>query len=291
AQGSIPTEGDNGPEHVFGRLAELGEQLLTEAGLDAADVLGVGVGTPGPLSSDQRVVLSAPNLPGWRNIPLQQELQQRAGLPVRVFNDADAATYGEFRACAAEDGNTSHIALLTLGTGIGGGLVLDGRMYRGPHGAGSELGHMIVEPGGRPCGCGQRGCLEQYASATAIRRRFAEDRGLTEAPGAEQIFAEAAAGDGAARAAIDQAVGYLATACVNLVRTFDPQRIILGGGVAAAGDALVQPVRDAFATRTWNIRPERVRIEAARLGNNAGFIGAAGLFAAAPRPDAHRSAD
>ena len=288
AEQTIATEAAHGPPHVMDRLAALSSDLLKQAGLKLDQITGIAVGTPGPLSADQSVVLSAPNMPGWKNIPLRDELSKRIGRHVAVVNDANAAAYGEFWAGAGRVTSIKHLVLLTLGTGVGGGVVIAGRIFAGAHGAGTELGHTIIEPKGLPCGCGQYGCLEQYTSATGIakaaQRRL--DAGaktsLQKGATSKDIFTAAQAGDAVALEIVDEFAGYLGIACVNFVRIFDPQMIVIGGGVVAAGDFLIKRIRRVFEERTWKVRPERVVIEAAKLGNRAGFIGAAGMSGSEP---------
>jgi glucokinase len=282
AQHSIPTEADEGPGHVMDRLAELARELAERAAVPWERIDGIGVGTPGPID-ENGVVLEAPNMPGWKSIPLEEQVAQRTERRVRVVNDANAAAYGEYWAGAARGERVEHMVFLTLGTGLGGGVVTGGRLFLGAHHAGAELGHAIVEVGGRRCACGQRGCIEQYASATAISREahrrieLGESTDLPDHPTTEQVFDAAAVGDRLAGSVIEEATRYLGAACVTFVRAFDPQMIVLGGGVAAAGDALLERVRQAFHDQTWHVRPERVNIALSELGNAAGFTGAAGM--------------
>lgn len=288
AERTVATEADQGPSHVMDRLAMVTRELLSGAQVKLQDLGGIAVGTPGPLSADQSVVLSAPNMKGWKNIPLRDDLSKRVGRAVRVVNDANAAAYGEFWAGAGRVASIKHMVLLTLGTGVGGGVVINGRIFAGAHGAGTELGHTIIEPKGLACGCGQYGCLEQYTSATGIakaaQRRL--DAGaksaLKSGATSKDIFDAAQQGDAVALEIVDEFAGYLGIASVNFVRIFDPQMIVIGGGVVAAGDFLIKRVRRVFEERTWKVRPERVVIEAAKLGNRAGFIGAAGMSASEP---------
>lgn len=283
AKGMIKTEAESGPGHVIGRLGMLAERLMREAGLGKEDVDKIGVGTPGPLDPAAGLVLSAPNMPGWKMIRLKDELMGVTGMDVKVVNDGNAAAYGEYWTGSARDERVQHMILLTLGTGIGGGVVIDGKIFSGAHGAGTELGHMIVKPGGRPCGCGQLGCIEQYASATAFAREAKRriDAGeVTSLEGevtTKDVFDAAADGDAMSRAVIDRGIDYLGKACVNLVRIFDPQVIVIGGGVIAAGEAVMGRLRRSFDDQTWTVREERVEFAAATLGNDAGFIGAAGM--------------
>lgn len=290
----VPTEADEGPEHVMGRMAELAGVLVAEAGISLGDIAAVGVGTPGPLDEPNGIVLRAPNMAGWTRVPLRDRLKELIGRPVVVVNDANAAAYGEYWKGAGTtetDQPLRDMILLTLGTGIGGGVVLRGRIFKGAHGAGTELGHTIVEPTGRACGCGQYGCLETVASATAIARDATEqlqagqgssltaifrDNGRVTC---QQVFDAAETGDPMASRVVDTAAGYLGIAAVNLTRIFDPERIVFGGGVMMAGDLLLNRIRAVYERRTWKVRPSMVEIVGAKLGNDAGFIGAAGMAA------------
>lgn len=282
AQDKIPTRPEEGPDGVFGRMAELADKLCADAGIEPDEVRAVGVGVPGPMTNEG-MLLYAPNLAGWRNIPIQKQFGRQLRWPVRVVNDADAAAYGEYWAGAARDQTIQYSILLTLGTGVGGGIILDGEIYSGPHGAGAELGHMIIQLNGHACGCGQRGCLEQYTSATAIaneaERRLAAGSAssLSGRPTAREVFEAMEAGDKMATDVVDMCCEYLAVACVNMTRIFDPQMILLGGGVTAAGDGLIDRVRKDYLKHSLTIYQARARIELASLGNDAGFIGAAGM--------------
>lgn len=277
---SIPTEAEGGADHVIGRLAELARTLVSDAKLKEGDIGGVGVGTPGPVEPKSQVVLLAPNLK-WKNVALGPDLRNQIGWPVQVVNDANAAGYGEFIAGVARD--VDDMVLLTLGTGIGSGIVIGGKLFIGPHGAGAELGHSIIELNGHPCGCGQRGCIEQYASATAIareaqrRRAAGEKTTMPENPSTKDVFTALAAGDPLATAVVDEACDYLGAAIVNFVHALDPEMVVLGGGVTAAGQALLTRVRAAHKKHHWTASPSYITIELATLGNDAGFIGAANL--------------
>ena len=277
---SIPTEAKGGADHVIGRLAELARMLVSDAKLKEDQIGGVGVGTPGPVDPRTQVVLLAPNL-GWTEVALGPSLRRQIPWPVEVVNDANAAGYGEFIAGVARD--VSDMVLLTLGTGIGSGIVIGGKLFVGPHGAGAELGHSIIELGGRLCGCGQRGCIEQYASATAIareakrRREAGEKTSLPENPSTKDVFAALEQGDPLACAVVDEACDYLGAAIVNFVHALDPQMVVLGGGVTAAGQHLLTRVRAAHKKHHWTASPSYITIELATLGNDAGFIGAASL--------------
>lgn len=250
-------------------------------------VVGVGIGAPGPLSTSRGIVLASPNLSGWRDVHLRDEVADRVGLPVVLDNDANVAAYGEFRRGSDED--TSDMVLLTLGTGLGAGTILGGRIFHGHFDNASEWGHTIVELDGRPCRCGQRGCLEQYVSASAMARRAAEELDSGESSsladvvhsgntltGAD-IAAAARAGDTMAGRLWSDACRYLAIACCNIQHAMNPRRILLGGGMSESGGFLLDPVRERFAKLRWNLHSDYPEIALAKLGNDAGMIGAATL--------------
>ncbi len=281
-----PTE--HGPEAVIARMVEGGRRVLDEAGLSVDDVAGAGIGSPGPLDISAGVVRDMPNLPGFRDVPIRDRVGEGLGMPAVLENDANAAAFGEYL-CGA-GASAGDMVLLTLGTGVGSGIIIDGVLLHGAHEMGAELGHMVIEPGGEECGCGQRGCTERYCSATYMARHAAE---LIRGQGRESSLAarldekgeidakdiqEArAGGDELAGEVWDRGAYYLALACVNICRIFDPERIVLAGGLTKAGDALMKPVREHFARLHWSITDVMTEIVIAELGNDAGVIGAAGV--------------
>ncbi len=284
---SIATEADRGFEHVFDRLVGLIRDLIRQAGLKPLDVRGLGLGTPGPLSHRRGFIYGSPNLPGWDDIPLRQRLQAAVGLPVVLDNDANVAALGEFVAGAGR--GTRHMVMLTLGTGIGGGVIADGRLLRGHFENAGELGHTIVYPGGEPCPCGQNGCLERYASANAVGRRAAEAIRLGESSTlvaplrqhgrltSRDVVEAVRAGDTLAVRVWGEACEALAIGCVNFQHTLNPQRVVLGGGMANAGELLIERVREKLAALSWNLFNDRPEIVLAECGEDAGIIGAAAL--------------
>jgi glucokinase len=300
---SIPTEADRGFDHSFAQITTLIDRLMQLGTAARLRVAAVGIGAPGPMSHATGTIHDAPNLPGWMNIPLKELLEQHCKLPVIVENDANAAAYGEFvRLVVSKSGQIAaveNLVLLTLGTGIGGGVILKGRLWRGSFDNAGEIGHTIVVPNGAPCPCGQRGCLERYASANAITSRYAKTRTGAERAarlripeieqsqaikreerelaGAAAVAAAARGGDTGAIEIWSSACEYLAIAVVNLQHTFNPQIVLLAGGLSAAGEQLLRPVREAFERQSWRIAPDHPRIELAQLGGTAGTIGAAML--------------
>ena len=287
AQHSAPTPTDGGADAVIDAMAEAAETLLARAGVAKTDVAGVGIGSPGPLDLDAGVVIGMPNIPGFENVPIRDRLARLIERPAVLENDANAAALGEFLVGSGRDGRD--MVLLTLGTGIGSGIVIDGKLLHGAHGMGAEVGHMIIDAGGRPCGCGQRGCLERYASAThlaAHARRLIEEDGRESALAtllsekgsfdARDVQHAAGEGDRLAKEVWAEAVECLAVACVNLARVLDPELIVLGGGMAKAGEALMRPLRERFRRLHWTLAQPRTRLALAELGNDAGVIGAGG---------------
>jgi glucokinase len=284
---SIETQAQHGFEHVFGRLVQLVDDLIAAADLPKSEIAAIGYGTPGPMSHEDGVVYASPNLPGWENIPLRARFSEATGLPVVLDNDANAAAYGEFVAGAGR--GTRDMVMLTLGTGIGGGIVLDGVIERGAFDNAAEIGHMIVVVGGRDCPCGQRGCLERYGSANAVPERFVEAlRAGENSPLRARVDADdaltsvdiadaARAGDALATRIWDETCLYLAIACVNIQHLLNPECVVLGGGLIGAGDQLLEPVREHFRQQAWQIAQDHPRIELATLGDDAGIIGAASL--------------
>lgn len=264
---SAPTEAWKGPEAVAGTIAGLCREA---AGRHWSKIRGGCIGAPGPLDAARTEIVFAPNLYGWRHVPIARLVAHRVRKPVILENDANCAAVGEHVAGAGRGARS--LVLYTLGTGVGGGLVLDGKLWIGSGGGAGELGHTIVERDGRRCHCGLRGCLEAYASATALVREYRKRTGRTRS--AKQIFAAA---DAAARRAVAGAVGALVTGIVNVVHALHPEIVILGGGVAAAGRKLLDPVRRGVRRLIFPSFRNHVRIVLAALGDDAGIVGAASL--------------
>jgi glucokinase len=284
---SIATEAEQGFEHVFCRLVQLVENCICAADLTKADIAAIGYGTPGPMSHKEGIVYASPNLPGWKNIPLRARFSEATGLPVALENDANVAAYGEFVAGAGR--GTRDMVMLTLGTGIGGGIVLDGQLQRGAYDNAAEIGHTIAVPNGRACPCGQRGCLERYSSANAVAERFVEALQSGEASPLRarveagevltsvDIARAARAGDALAARIWDETCYYLALACVNIQHMLNPECVVMGGGLIGAGEQLLGPIREHFEREAWTVARDYPRIELATLGDDAGVIGAATL--------------
>jgi glucokinase len=288
-----PTLGQEGPDGVIRRMIGHARELADLTGTSWNQVAGVGVGLPGFLDIPRGVVKHMTNLgwkDSWKDVPIRERLQEAWQVPVAIDNDANVAALGEAW-CGAGVG-VSDLVCVTLGTGVGGGIISGGRLLHGMNGFAGEIGHILVAPDGYPCNCGQRGCLETVASATGMIRM------ATEAAGSEKptvikelaekgelttrhLFEAAERGDEVAREVIQTAVDALARAMAMLSVVLNPARFVIGGGVSKAGEALLAPLREAYGRYAQaNVR-QGVEIVGARLGNSAGFIGAAGLLARA----------
>lgn len=303
AHRTTPADVHRGPDAVISDMVELVDALLAEASLDSQSplragagrkaLIAVGVAAPGPLSPGKppcgrsgRIIRSA-NLPGWVDVPLCDRLGETLQVPITLENDGNAAAFGEFWLGAGRDG--ADLVMLTLGTGVGGGVIINGQILHGHFENAGELGHMIVVHDGLPCSCGQRGCLEQYASAGALARRAAAglERGdsgsLAEAVNngapidSETVVRCARAGDELCLRIWDEACFHLGVACITIQHAFNPSRIVLGGGMSEAGSFLVDRVTHHMHSQRWKLHEDLPAIVPARLGRDAGAIGAAGL--------------
>ena len=264
-----PTEAQLGPDGVIARIVESLRAALDAAGLTAADVAGVGISSPGPCDPARGIVTDAPNLPGWHNIHVTKLVGEAIGLPALLENDAAAACYGEFRFGAGR--GKRHVLYLTLGTGIGGGIIIDGALYRGASGAAGEVGHLVLVEEGPPCNCGGRGCLEALAAGPAIAR----DAGMKNA---EAVHEAAEAGDESASQVIERAGRFLGLGLTGLLNTLNPEALILGGGLVALGDRYIGTAMRTVRERSFAQVVQDVTMTTAELGGDrAGALGAAAL--------------
>ncbi len=282
----LPTFAAEGPDHVIATIVEAAEIACAMAGVDMGEVAAWGVAAPGPVDRYDGSVYDPPNLPGWRTVPLQALLAERTGKPVRVGNDANLAGVAEWRHGAGR--GASDVVYLTISTGIGGGVIAGGRLLVGRIGAAGELGHMTVDYHGPLCKCGNKGDLESLASGTAIARMAREELAAgTESPwthkgrevSAVDVVAAAQAGDAVSCAIIARVADALGAGAVNIVNVFNPEVIVIGGGVAQAGDLLFAPIRAAVANYAMRLAAQDVRIVPAEFGDNAGLVGAVSLAA------------
>lgn len=282
---SLPTGARRPAGEIVADMARAAEQCLAASGLDKSQIEALGVGVPGAIDNDTGMVLFTANL-DWRSLPLARMLRELLDLPVYLGNDADCAALGEALAGGAQDFESA--LMITLGTGIGGGLVSHRKLFTGWSGVGIEPGHFTLVAGGVQCGCGNRGCFEAYASATALIRQTREamithpDSALwnfadsVEQVNAKTVFDAAAVGDSVAQTVVDQYEEYLAAGIGGIVNLFRPHAVILGGGVSNQGENLLVPLRKKlkkYCYASQYIAPPQV--VKATLGNDAGIIGAA----------------
>jgi glucokinase len=296
---NLPTEAYRGQEFGLERMCESIRQAIAVANLRPEQIAAVGVATPGTMDIPAGIILDPPNLSPWRDVPVRDHIRRAFGLPTAFQNDANAAAFGEFWAGAGKDAHS--MVLFTLGTGIGGGIIIGDTIVQGEHSHGAEIGHTIVEmTHPRQCGCGRWGCLEAYASATAVVKRardalehggapsllaacLAKPGGLT----ARDVF-EACAADALAEKLVEDTAYYLAVGAVNMMHTIDPDTIVFAGGMIAAGEGFLERIRRHIHRLAFPVPAEKTTVCYARLGNDAGFIGAAAcgrqLYYQASRP-------
>jgi len=283
---SHPTQAEQGPEEIIRRIAAFVQEMAQDAGLEGG--LGAaGVGAPGPINVRTGVVSTMPNLPGWEEFPIRDRLQGALGFPVAVGNDASVAALAEHRYGAAR--GSQDMVYLSLGTGIGGGIIIGGRLYHGATGAAAEPGHMIIDPHGPPCLCGRQGCLEAFASGGGIERLAAARVGAgaasslqTLAQGGKGVampdICEAArAGDALARELMEDASSYLGWGIVNLAHLLNPELIVFGGGLLGVRDLLIDPAIAVARERMFRQHQQDLRFATAALEEDAGALGAAAL--------------
>ncbi len=284
---SIPTLAREMHEAVMQRMSDLVLHILQLAGLDKDDIGGIGIGVPGVIDLEKGETLFLPNLPGtWPHIPLADTITRHTGIPTVLLNDVRSITNGEWRFGAGRGVDT--LAVFAIGTGIGGGLVINGQLHLGLGGTGGELGHTMIDFNGPVCGCGNNGCLEAYASGPAIAAmgmkavsqgrttRIAELCGYDLNRITPKLIAEAALeGDEIAKDIYEKAGFYIGIAAASICASIGPRRIIIGGGVAKAGALLLDPIRRTVRQRVHVMPVDQVEIVPSQLGDNAGIIGVA----------------
>lgn len=284
---SRPTHAEEGINTVLDNMVASLEAAMERAGADPSDLLTVGIGAPGPMNWRTGVVFSPPNLPGWENVPLAKLMQDRLKVRTYVDNDANVACWGEFWSGAGRE--VDSMVCLTLGTGVGGGIVVMGKLLRGPDGTAGEIGHICVARDGRQCNCGSRGCLETYASVTGMVRTAAEGiesgkrtllldlcGGDTERIDGKMIFDALQKGDEFAAWVMRETGVWLGTAIGSLINLLNPEMVVLCGGMIAAGEVLFEPVRKTAFEQAFEVPARRAVIVPAGLGADSGVIGAAG---------------
>jgi glucokinase len=283
----IDTLAREGHDAVIARMADLILDVTHASGLTKAQTGGIGIGVPGQIDLEHGVVRFLPNLYGnWPNVPLRQRIEMLVGLPTHILNDARSMTFGEWKLGAGRGVDT--IACLTLGTGIGGGLVINGKLHLGISGSAGELGHQVIDFNGPRCGCGNLGCLETFASGPAIAAMGirAVVQGLTTCIGEmvdydlnritpKVIYQAAMQGDAIAQDIYEKAGYYIGVALSGVLAVVSPRKVVIGGGVSQAGDLLLEPIRRTVKERTFIMPAYEVQIVLAELGTYAGMIGAA----------------
>jgi len=288
ARDTRKTMGGKGKKITFSQIVNSARSVIGEgerSGISSKSILGLGIGGPGPLNSDGGVIHIAPNIPGWINAYLVKELEDELKLNVFLENDANAAALGEWWLGAGRD--VDNLVLLTLGTGVGGGIIIGGEVLHGARNTAGEIGHLVIREGGLLCGCGNRGCLEAYVSARAVVKRTlaaiygGEETLLTdlvknklEDITCKLVYDTVKKGDSLCKQLVEETGRYLGIGITNIVNIINPEMVILGGGMANAGDLIFEPVRKYAREHSFTAAMEGVEIVPAALGVNAGAIGA-----------------
>ncbi len=278
-----PSRADKSQQDVFNVIFQAIEELQREAEQQGGRIAAIGVGSPGAIDFERgRLIGSTPNIAHWTNADIRGQIEGKFNIPVWADNDANIMAFAESR-CGAAQGCKNVIGA-TLGTGIGGGILIDGEIYRGTNYAGAEIGHMMIVHDGLECNCGARGCFEQYASAPAMVRHYvtlmkARGKSVPEKVNTVAIFARAENGDPEANEAIDITLGYLGTGFASLVNIFNPEVLVVGGGVAEAGEEFIARIQQAIEQRAMKPALRGFRVARAQLGNDAGFVGGMSMAA------------
>ncbi len=279
------TPAAQGPEAVIQAILKSAARVLKGAGVTRDKVMAAGIGAAGVSNPETGILYASPNLPGWKNVPLRDRVQQETGIDTFLTNDANAAALGEFRYGAGK--GVRNLVYITISTGIGGGLIIDGKLYGGATGAAGEIGHMTIDTNGPLCNCGNRGCWEILASGTALAREAkkrieegattkiaAHSKGRRERITAQAVQDAAMEGDRLALELIRKHGYYIGVGLANLINIFNPELIIIGGGLSHMGDMLLRPAMDVVKERAFKASYEAVRLTVAQLGDDAGALGA-----------------
>jgi glucokinase len=285
---SLPTEAHKGQEYGLNQMCETVRRAVAAAGRTMKDIAAIGVATPGTMDIPAGIILDPPNLRPWKNVPARDFVSVTFGLPTAFQNDANAAAFGEYWVGAGREAKS--MVMFTLGTGIGGGIILDDKVLEGEHSHGAEVGHMKIDLGKtRQCPCGRWGCLEAFASATAIVKRAHEAVAGTsvssilqelletadeELP-AKVVFQAADRGDAVAKKVVDDTAYYLAVGAMNLMHIIDPDMIVYAGGMTAAGEPFLNRIKHYIKELAFPVPAAKTVVRYAQLGSDAGFIGAA----------------
>jgi len=279
---TIPTNADQGEQIVLQRIISVIDKLIDESVENTENIKAIGIGSPGPLDPKKGMIITTPNLP-FKNFKLVEPIKNKYKIPTFLDNDANVAAIGEYMLGAGK--GTQNMVYVTVSTGIGGGAILNGKIYRGNTFNALEVGHMTIEPQGPRCNCGNYGCVEALASGTAIARQAIEcikngdNTSLLnyEKVTAAEVFKEAAKGDALSQKVLDKSLEYLGIGVANLITMFDPEVFVIGGGVANGGSIVFEKVQQVVNKRCFQVMAENCRIVPAMLGNDAGVIGAVSL--------------
>jgi glucokinase len=291
----VLTLAEEGAEAIVHRIQATIDSVLSKANMPLSSLSTIVIAAAGAINSEEGIVTDSPNLPGWHNIPLREMVKKETGLETFLINDASAAALGEH--CFGAGRGINNLIYITVSTGIGGGIIIDGKLYTGASGSAGEIGHMTIDINGTHCNCGNIGCLELLASGKAVAR--AAQKAIAEgtktiileiAEGepqnitAQTVSAAAHKGDELASAIISKAATYLGVGMVNLVNIFNPEMIIIGGGLSKTGDMLLDTARKVVAERAFYLPAQQVRIVPSQLGDNAAVLGAAALVQGLAKP-------
>jgi glucokinase len=279
---TIPTNASEGEEAVLGRIVEVIETVIEKANKTVEEIKTIGIGSPGPLDAKAGIIVTTPNLP-FRNFQLVKPIIEKFNIPTFLDNDANVAAIGEYMLGSGK--GTTNMVYITVSTGIGGGAILDGRVYRGSTSNALEVGHMTIVPDGPRCNCGNNGCIEALASGTAIARQAREAiaAGLeTSLSGLDvvtsyEVYKEAQSGDKVSKDILDKSFNYLGIAVASIITSFDPEMFVIGGGVSQMGDVLFDKVQQVVNKRCFKSMSENCKIVPAGLGTDAGVMGAVAL--------------
>lgn len=286
---TVPTRAEMGYEYTIGNIQQSIKDLITEAGIEKSSLEGIGFGFPGQIDCDKGIVRLAPNIPGWVNVPISEIMQKEFNVPVKVDNDVRCAALAELNFGAGI--GCKNLICITVGTGIGSGIIINGKIVRGASNAAGEIGHIKLKMhDGLLCGCGDRGCLEAYASGPSIvamakeyvlggkSAKFREIAGSVDAITPAIVAQAANEGDSVAKKIFEITGEYIGIGLTSVVNLLNPEKIVIGGGVADAGDILLEPLRKTLKSRTMPIQGAAVEVVPAQLGNTAGIIGSSLLI-------------
>lgn len=286
AKGSVPTNIPRSAEEIISDMAALAKKLAGDSSIPMDEIKWIGIGTPGTANCDTGIIEYSCNL-DFKNVPIVSMMEKKTRIKVFIENDANAAAYGEFKAGAAK-GSKSAVAI-TLGTGVGGGIIIDGRILQGFNFAGAELGHTVIVQDGRKCGCGRKGCFEAYASATGLANLTKESmnehkdsimwkivKGDLKKVNGKTAFDAMRAGDAAGSKVVEEYITYLGCGLVNVINIFQPEVLCIGGGICKEGDNLLRPLNKIIEKERYSkYSKNQTKLCVAELGNDAGIIGAA----------------